>query len=182
MDTKRPTAREAIIAAAFEVLSRNPGAKLSDIAERAGVGRATLHRYFASRDDLIQALAMTAVEEMDEAAEVAMKDARSYSEALKAIVSAFIPLGDRYSFLMREPLEESTALAEEFERQAEETRQLIEKTKKEGLFDPAVPTDWLVQAFDHLLYAGWESVRTGQTTPRQAADLAWRTLTHGLKA
>jgi AcrR family transcriptional regulator len=32
------------------VLARDPTATLADIAQAAGVGRSTLHRYFADRD------------------------------------------------------------------------------------------------------------------------------------
>ena len=68
---KRLPARQAIAEAGFELLSRNPGASLSEIAEHAGVGRATLHRHFASREALLIALAHQAIAEMDHAAEVA---------------------------------------------------------------------------------------------------------------
>ena len=46
----RLSSRDAIIEAAFAVFSKNPGAPLADVAGRAGVGRATLHRHFASRE------------------------------------------------------------------------------------------------------------------------------------
>ncbi|MEC7289588.1 MAG: hypothetical protein VXW22_05800, partial [Pseudomonadota bacterium] len=62
----------------------------------------------------------------------------------------------------------------------DETTDMINRAKREGLFDKSVPTAWIVQAYDHLLYAGWESVKAGETTPDQAADLAWRTLINGL--
>ena len=58
--------------------------------------------------------------------------------------------------------------------------EMVDAAKGEGLFDTAVPTTWIVQAFDHLMYAGWESVKAGKTTQDQAAALAWRTLIHGL--
>jgi len=43
-----------------------------------------------------------------------------------------------------------------------------------------ISTAWIVQAFDYLLMAAWESVRAGDVTRAQAADLAWQTLTCGL--
>lgn len=46
---------EAILDAAREELIADPRAGLARIAERAGVHRATLHRHFASREDLISA-------------------------------------------------------------------------------------------------------------------------------
>ncbi|MEM7779650.1 MAG: helix-turn-helix domain-containing protein [Pseudomonadota bacterium] len=179
-DTLRPSADAAIIEAAFELLIENPGASLGEIAKRAGVGRATLHRYFSSRDDLILALTKAAIVEMDEAVETACEDAATHSDALYLSLEALIPLGDRYRFLATEPAEDHADIAAEFERQNQETIDLIEHTKREGLFDPTVPTSWIAQSFENLLYAGWESVNAAQCTPDQATQLAWRTLTVGL--
>ena len=52
--------------------------------------------------------------------------------------------------------------------------------KSEGGFDAAVPTPWIATAFDHLIYAGWGMVIADELTAKQAADLAWRTLTNGV--
>ena len=177
---RRPT-QEAIIEAAFEVLSRNPGASLSEITVRAGVGRATLHRHFTGRDELIQALARTALQEMDAAAQSAAEDAVSYTDALKRVLAALIPLGDRHGFLAREPIEDVPEIAAALARQKHETRQMIEAAKHEGLFAQDIPTDWITHVFDHMLYVAWQSVKSGEATHRQAAALAWRTLTSGLR-
>jgi AcrR family transcriptional regulator len=179
---KRLSARQAIAEAGFELLGRNPGISLSEIADHAGVGRATLHRHFASREALLIALAHQAIAEMDQAAEAACLDAPSHTAALKRCLEALVPLGDRHSFLAHIPLDDDAALTAEFERQSRETYDLVNAAKQEGAFAAHVPTSWIVQAYDHLLYAGWESVRAGDTTPAQAATLAWQTLTRGLGA
>ncbi|MCR9079125.1 MAG: TetR/AcrR family transcriptional regulator [Hyphomonadaceae bacterium] len=176
----RPSTRDAIVEAAFAVFSKDPSAALSDVATLAGVGRATLHRHFSSRDDLIRQLAKIANQEMDDAVDAACADVASYSEAVRKSLHALIPLGDRYGFLELEPIDDDPELKAAFERQKRETEAMVDAAKGEGLFDTAIPTSWIVQAYDHLLYAGWESVKAGGTTPDQAADLAWRTLTTGL--
>lgn len=48
--------RERILDAAARLLEQSPSATLVDIAAAAGVARSTLHRRFASRDELIAAL------------------------------------------------------------------------------------------------------------------------------
>ena len=48
--------RERILDAAERLLEQSPSATLADIAAAAGVARSTLHRRFASRDNLIAAL------------------------------------------------------------------------------------------------------------------------------
>ncbi len=181
-DTIRPLPEDAIIKAAFELLTDDPTASLGQIAKRAGVGRATLHRYFSGREDLMLALSKTALREMDEAAERACTDAKSHSDALRLSLEALIPLGDRYRFLSRESSEDHPDIASEMERQQAETQTMVEGAKDEGFFAPSIPTAWIVQAYDHMLYAAWESVIAGEATPKQAATLAWQTLTQGLGA
>ncbi|MEO1321864.1 MAG: helix-turn-helix domain-containing protein [Pseudomonadota bacterium] len=178
--TIRPQTRDAIVEAAFAVFSKNPSASLADVAARAGVGRATLHRYFASRDDLMRALAKIASQEMDEAVEAAVADAKSYSDVARLALGALIPLGDRHGFLALEAFADDPEMQAAFAREQKETAEMVDAAKAEGLFDPTVPTGWIVQAFDHLMYAGWESVSAGESTHEQAAGLAWRTLIYGL--
>ncbi|MEM7568897.1 MAG: TetR/AcrR family transcriptional regulator [Pseudomonadota bacterium] len=180
-DIYRKSAKEALIDAAFAVLRQNPSAPLSHIADAAGVGRATLHRYFSSRESLISALSHIAIKEMDEAVEDACADAPSYGEAMRLTLEVLIPMGDRHGFLALETLEHDPELEAQLARQDRETAEMVEAAKQEGLFAPDVPTPWIVQAFEHLLYAAWESVKAGDATPKQASALAWRTLTTGLK-
>ncbi|MEM9669622.1 MAG: helix-turn-helix domain-containing protein [Pseudomonadota bacterium] len=180
INSLRPTTRDAIIEAAFDIFSRDPSAALSEISDRAGVGRATLHRHFASRNDLVRALALIAIDEMDAAAEAACANVTSVAEAFQRVLAALIPLGDRHGFLALEPIDNDPEIAAAYARQQRETRDMVEEAKAEGLFNKSVPTGWIIQAFDHLLYAAWENVKAGETTQNQAADLAWRTLTTGL--
>ena len=128
------------------------------------------------------ALAQTAMRELDEAIEAAVTDATSYTEALRISLTAIIPLADRQWFLARELVEHDPEVMAGYQRQVRDLAEAIDVAKDEGSFGPDVPTSWIVQAFDHLLYAAWESVRMGEATASQAAALAWRTLTSGLGA
>lgn len=168
--------------AGFEVLSRNPGANLSDIAGAAGVSRATLHRYFPSREAMIEELAQIALKEIDQACEQACDGLQSAAEMLQSIFHALVPLGDRHGFLSYETVPSNSILHSEFHRQDRETEELVAAAKEEGLFDPGVPDSWIAEAFDYLLYAAWNNIRAGQATTNQAAELAWRTFTSGLGA
>ncbi|MEM9842435.1 MAG: hypothetical protein AAF767_07295, partial [Pseudomonadota bacterium] len=125
-------------------------------------------------------LAKIASAEMDAAVETACAEATSHAEVTRLALQALIPLGDRHGFLALEAFADDPELQAVFAREQRETAEMIDAAKDEGLFDKNVPTSWIVQAFDHLMYAGWESVKADETTPTQAATLAWRTLIHGL--
>lgn len=181
MKQQRPSARDAVIEAAFDLFSRDPSASISEVAAAAGVGRATLHRHFAGRADLVLALANIATEELNEAVKSAVAGAPSWTEALRLSMGAIIPLADRNWFLAQEPLEHHPDIAAAHAAQQAELVEAIDEARKEGAFAPEVPTSWIAAAYDTLIYAGWQAVREGDLTPAQAADLAWRTLAHGLK-
>ena len=168
----RPTAYNAIIEAAFMLLNADPTSSLADIASAAGVGRATLHRHFAGREDLIRALTAQALEEMNIAADTAARDARSYGTALRNILHTMIGLGDRHWFLVREMSGDLPEVRAELDRQKHEFAEVIKGGKRENLFHQLCPEEWIAQTYDHLIHAAWEMVRDGHATQRQATDLA----------
>jgi AcrR family transcriptional regulator len=51
-----PTIRRQVMSAAREILGRDAGAPVAEIADRAGVSRATFYRHFGSRESLLQSI------------------------------------------------------------------------------------------------------------------------------
>jgi len=177
----RPTTTDAILEAAFIEFAQNPGAPLAVVAKRAGVGRATLHRHFRTRTDLVYALAKQAGTELESAATTAAKGAKSYTDALRSIMAAVIDLGDRQWFLAHENLSAFDDLCDERKRQNQEFEELMKAVQKEGLFPLSCPMEWAIATYDHLIYAAWMMTKDGHATSRQAANLAWTTFIRGIE-
>lgn len=59
--------RKAILDASTELLALKQTATLQEIADHAGIGIATLHRYFSTRELLLDALALNAIGLVEEA-------------------------------------------------------------------------------------------------------------------
>lgn len=180
MDKIRPNSKDAILEAAFQTFSRSPGASLGDVAKHAGVGRATLHRHFSSREALMVALSRTAIEELNAAVDAAVSDAASHTDGLKRALAAMIPLAERQWFLAHEPVPDDPSIVAAYKSDRAELCAEIEVAKKEGAFDAAIPTEWIAETYENLIYGAWAMVRDGKLTASQAADLAWRTFTQGL--
>ena len=51
-----PTIRRQVMSAARELLAHDAGAPVAQIADRAGVSRATFYRHFGSRESLLQSI------------------------------------------------------------------------------------------------------------------------------
>lgn len=175
------TTRQNLIRSATATLANHPGASLEEIARRAGVGRATLHRHFGSRDGLIHELTREAISATDRAmAEIPLD--LSATDVLRAVIEAMVPLGDRYHFLTQEAASVTDPeINAEIERQMRDMQELVAAVKREGTIAPDVPDAWVVSAFDALVYAAWTSVHGGWIARRDAPGLVFRTLVSGLQ-
>jgi AcrR family transcriptional regulator len=93
----------AILAAAAHVLTAHgAAASMADVAAAAGVGRATLYRYFETRESLLEALATRAVADAGARLADAGLDGVTVEEAIERIVRALVAVGDRYAVLVDE--------------------------------------------------------------------------------
>lgn len=173
------TTEDAIIEAAFRLFNRNPGAAFAEVATEAGIGRATLYRHFPTREALLAEMARIATAEIDAAVEAAVATARTYSEALEAAFRAIVPLADRQWFLGEDSLAPDPAQAAKAAADRAELVDSIARAQAEGALDPAVPADWLAEAYDELIWVAWTLVREGRATQAQAADFAWNLFARG---
>ncbi len=175
----RPTARAAIIDAAILVLAKNLSATTSEIALTAGVGRATLHRHFRSRDELIQAIQTQCIEETNVAVLATDLVSATALERLHNLFSAVIPLGDRYHFLHHEG-SGSDEVIQQYQRELKWTNLLVKQLQNEGAIAENVPVRWAVAQIDQLIWTAWNEVAAGRLAMADAPDLAVRTFTRGL--
>jgi len=170
-----------ILDAAASTLVRMPGASLQDIAKAAGVGRATLHRYFRKRDDLIKELAQIALEDTAEAIEQVLSEQGLALDRLKKLVAMLLPMANRYHFLsyvwsMMDDVETSRL----YNRQTSAMQDLIDACKAEGSISTNVSTRWVSAVFDSLLYTAWISLEYGEIARNDACDLVVNSLLNGV--
>ena len=175
----RPPMRQAILDAAIDTLARNPSASLSEISSRAGVGRASLHRHFPSRADLIAAASAQCMDEIDAATSAALADAQTARERLSRMLEAVVPLGDRYHFLVSEAVDDES-VRKRYAEELDWLGHLVDELKAEGVIAAAVPRSWAVANIDAQVWLAWSEVAAGNLAPAHAADLALRTLLEGL--
>ncbi len=180
--TERPLRapmRQAILDAAIDTLARDPGASLSEIASRAGAGRASLHRHFPSRADLIAAASAQCMDEIDAATSAALADAQTAQQRLSRMLEAVVPLGDRYHFLVSEAVDDES-VRKRYAEELDWLGHLVDELKADGVIAADVPRSWAVANIDAQVWLAWSEVAAGSLAPAHAADLALRTLLKGL--
>jgi AcrR family transcriptional regulator len=131
---------------------RGQAATINDVAAEAGVGRATVYRYFSGRDRLVAALWETALSEMDERLATARLEQVPFEEGLARLVRTIATVGERYEVLLRE----QTAVELERGREVlgDRVRALFERGSKEGALRSDLSPDLLGEMLGGLVVSG----------------------------
>ena len=121
----------AILEGAAEIFAvQGEQASMSDVAEAAGVARATVYRYFPNREALVAELALVAVNDVAARLASARIDEVAPEEGIARAVRALVDVGNWFVLLARE---RQRSDPERFERQvAEPIRRLFERGQASG--------------------------------------------------
>ncbi|MEM9274573.1 MAG: TetR/AcrR family transcriptional regulator [Cyanobacteria bacterium P01_F01_bin.143] len=179
---KKKSSKEELLDAAIAVLVTNPSASLSEVVKKAGVGRATLYRYFPTKEALIKEIALLAIKQTDEAIAPIVAKQLNSQETLHQMLEVIVPLGDRFHFLMSESSTyKDPEIAQAYNRQLKDLNTLVEGLKQEGFIAIDISNAWAIAVIDSLIWTAWYSVQTGYIAPKEAASLVYRTLIQGLQ-
>jgi AcrR family transcriptional regulator len=140
-----------ILEAAREVLVADPGAPVSAVARRAGVGISALYRRYASKEELLRRVCADGLERYIAAAEAALADHgdpwNAFAEFVRRVVEA-----DTHSLTLR--LAGTFQPTEELYRRAEQAEQLNvqlpERAQRAGAVRPDLAVDDLSFLFEQL--------------------------------
>jgi AcrR family transcriptional regulator len=175
--TKRP-----LLDVVAEVLVAQPGASLADVALAAGISRTTLHKQYATRDELVRAVGFRAIEIWESAVD-AVAGEPGTEAGLRKLLGAMIESGPQLTFLWRNPsLDQDEELTRRFVEVERHCLAVLNRAKAEGVLSPTVPDWWLLETVFAIVYTAAESVHNGYLAPREAPGLALNTLLHGLSA
>jgi AcrR family transcriptional regulator len=179
--------REQIMTAAIQHLNKDPIASMAQLAEAVGISRATLHRQFSSREELMLALGIRAHEQwqrVQEAAGIAeatgSADPQVLDKAMNALLTGLIDVADEYGFGLTDY---AMAVHPELLRRADELEEseiaFYAAAQRAGLLRGDLPARWVSNTVYGLLVAVRESLRRGDVARRDVPRLLLGTFLHG---
>ncbi|MEU5295791.1 TetR/AcrR family transcriptional regulator [Streptomyces umbrinus] len=167
-----------ILEAAERVLAADPGASMEQVAEAAGVARTTVHRRFASRKALIEALAESAVRQLAEAVEDGRPDTAPPLVSLHRITANVLRIKGAWSYALSRPDDEGGTAAAGWEQVGARCLELLGRARDEGLLDASVDLEWTRRAYYALIGEALHGPEA-QQDPDALATLVVDTLLHG---
>lgn len=173
----------AILEAAEQVLSEDPGASMEQIGEAAGLARTTVHRRFANRQALMDALAVSAKQQLADAIEAGSPDTAPPLVALHRVTANVLRTKNAWKFTLGNPLADTSAAAAIWEGINNRSLDLLARAQREGLLDPSADLEWTRQVYYALmseaLHRANADPNAGTADPDSLAALVVETLLHG---
>jgi AcrR family transcriptional regulator len=171
----RAQARRYVLSAAAGALAENPGASMQEIASASGVGRATVYRWFANRDQLIEAIYAQVLAKASELMSRRLAEDGAALETLVRLSGDMVDLGDRYRFLaaFRDKRPEDRSAEEELARRLE---RFIAAAQRAGELRADLTADWIAAAYGGLIVAAADHLNERGLERATVADQLSRTV------
>lgn len=158
--------KQRIVEAAATALVENPEVSVGEIAERAGLTRATIYRHYPDRDELVRAVAAHSASQMVPALLAEMREL-DWPDALALLAQRAVALSTQHRELILRvtpQLEESARLAVAGEPiQAE-----ITARRTSGEITNELPDEWLALCIRTLCLAAISRLTDPEVTPEEA--------------
>ena len=171
--SKRDRTRHALLESGIAVLVTNPGAALGAVARHAGVARSTLHRYFADRAELVEAINSHVEAQYEEAIEGADIESGTGYEAFERIVEELQDQIELFSWWMQ------TIHAEVDDFDSEPDQQLlttIRRGQADGTIDDQLTAEWIHTMLWTALWTAHKQVTLNGYRPRTVRSATRLTL------
>lgn len=173
----------AILEAAERVLAQDAGASMEQIAEAAGLTRITVHRRFANRQALLEALAVSAKQQLIDAIEEARPDAAPALVALHRVTANVLRVKSTWRFTLSHATAHTETAAALWAEIDAHTTELLSRAQREGLLAPDADLEWVRQVYYALLSEAINRPGAGEDPaeqdPDRLATLVIDTLLHG---
>jgi TetR/AcrR family transcriptional regulator, mexCD-oprJ operon repressor len=166
-DAEQNTAR--ILDAAVACLCRSPSASVGEIARAAGVGRVTVYGHFPSREALVEATLVRALER-GEAVLSGLDLGGDPGEALRRLVeSSWRLIADAGAVLeAAQAALPPGRIRELHAKPARRAEELIRRGQADGAFRADLPATWLVSVLYHVLKGAAAEIAAGRLDPPDA--------------
>ena len=154
----------ALVRSLALTLSENPGATLQELATAAGVSRATLYRFAATREQVLEVTRNHAIQVIIRIQDSAALEALPPRDALRQLITRHIEEREFCVFLVSQiaPYFNNHSVPAECLRLEERMDSFFARAQEQGELRRDVPSRWLTDLFFGVLFALCESEFRGR--------------------
>jgi TetR/AcrR family transcriptional regulator, mexCD-oprJ operon repressor len=176
------TAAAIIDGAATLLAERGEAVSMEEIASSAGVGRATLYRYFPNRDELLKAMAAASVEELAIRVREAELETVPFQEAIARLARGIIATGSRYVAVSADSAKYSDTYPGFDAEVVAPIRALFDRAHAGGILRAELPPGLAMELFSGLIKAAVDATTSGRQGTEEAAAAVTSLFLNGVRA
>ncbi len=175
--------REDLVQRVANALSANHGASTGEIAAAADVSRATLHRVFGSREDLVATVYGWLLEQCDRIFDGSGIDQAPVLEAFDRLVEGSYPIAQSYWMLIAKPeLDNVPEFQQGMADQDSRLEKFFARGQAEGVFRPDMSPRWLAYSLGGQIMSAWYLVEDGYAGALEVPRLVRAAVIEGVLA
>lgn len=172
MRADRPGVRREILeAAATAIAARGPAVSMAEIAAAAGIGRATLYRYYPTREALVTGLVLDALDQLADAIQDAELDTVDLREGVARLGRAFLGTATRYAAILHFGVDKDDKPAGLEEKLTRPVRELLRRGVQAGELRDDVPLELHFELLTGLFEKALGLVLAGRLPVERASAL-----------
>lgn len=181
MTAAKPRPREELLLRLVSALADQPRASMGQLAGLVGLSRATLCRYFPSREAMMMEIFQEGVNSAEQAIERArLCDGRA-QEAIQRLIQELLPIVDLYMYVeLQLQVEEYSTVRSEAVREA--LIEQFQQWQESGDLRRDLAASWLCESLFALLGKAARLIRAGRLArhdaPHNVFVLLWSGIVH----
>jgi AcrR family transcriptional regulator len=161
-------------------LAKNPTATMAEIAAEIGVSRATLHRRFPTRNDLITSLCLDTLDWLNHITDAVESSDAVGLAAVEALLTEVMAIVPTRGFLSKEQMGLDHPAVARFDKLLNRWERLVAEAQLRGEIRIDLPARWVVMCFDGLATAAFNASWMGAFGPRELPRLVAQVLLGGI--
>ncbi|WP_269478099.1 TetR/AcrR family transcriptional regulator [Hominibacterium faecale] len=157
-------------------LVANPRGTTKDLAEAAGISKATLHRFCGTRENLEKMLFEKSSEAIEDIIEVAQKDFKDHKEGLHDLINIHYEYREYFKFMYYFP---DMGREYNWDKYSDAIDSFYLNGQKKGVFKIELSDAFFSEVLISMLYGLFDAVDRGRIAPKSLIENIKTFVLHG---
>lgn len=180
------TTKQDIVDAAITLFNEDMSLPLEKVAEKAGVTRRTLHRYFSDREELIKSCSEEMVVSCNKAMGSAMESSENPLDQLREMLYAGIDCGVKFAFMAKLHTHREHKHTQQkkdcvrYDETVDKIRSVVVEMQRKNMMSRFITSEWAVSFFFGVVATTCNHTYSGSTSHSDLKRFAWYSYSKGI--